>query len=388
MFNQRRYSRPRIQRQSGKYKSNSHSFDMSLLVKKANYQTEIEYIPEHTFADFDLGAQLLGNITSHGYTKLTPIQDQVIPEVLAGHDVVGIAQTGTGKTAAFLLPLIKKAFENRQEKFLIIAPTRELAIQIEDELWKFIQQMRIGSVACVGGMPMFRQIDTLRRGPQFVIGTPGRLKDLYLQRVINFSEYKNVVLDEVDRMLDMGFIKDIDAIMGKTPSPRQTLFFSATLPDEIKSIMSRFLTNPAIIKIQSQKSSDRVNQDIVRTNGKPKIEVLHELLIQDTFQKVLLFGRTKWGIEKLSKELTIRGFKVAAIHGNKRQSQRQRALDDFKNNLVQVLLATDVASRGIDVDNITHVINYDLPESYDDYVHRIGRTGRADKVGSALTFVD
>jgi ATP-dependent RNA helicase RhlE len=388
MFNQRRYTRPRTQRQSGKYRSNSHSFDMSLLVKKASFQSEAEYIPEHAFTDFNLGLQLLSNITFHGYTKLTPIQDQVIPQVIAGHDVVGIAQTGTGKTAAFLLPLIKKAFENRSEKFLIIAPTRELAIQIEDELWKFIQQMRIGSVACVGGMPMFRQIDTLRRGPQFVIGTPGRLKDLYLQRVINFNEYNNIVLDEVDRMLDMGFIKDIDAIMSKTPSPRQTLFFSATLPDEIKSIMNRFLTNPVIIKIQSQKSCDRVNQDIVRTNGKPKIEVLHELLIQDTFQKVLLFGRTKWGIEKLSKELTVRGFKVAAIHGNKRQTQRQRALDDFKNNLVQVLLATDVASRGIDVDNITHVINYDLPETYDDYVHRIGRTGRADKIGSALTFVD
>lgn len=234
---------------------------------------------------------------------------------------------------------------------------------------------------------MYGQIKALYRNPQFVIGTPGRLKDLERQRKLNFNYFRNIVLDEVDRMLDMGFIDDVNDIISKLPSVRQSLFFSATLSPKIQVVMSKFLKNPVIIQIASNVPTANVDQDIIRLNGKPKIEVLHEMLIQRDFAKVLIFGRTKFGIEKLSRELIHRGFKAASIHGNKSQSQRQKAITNFKNDYIQILLATDIASRGLDINNVTHVINYDLPESYEAYIHRIGRTGRAGKRGKAITFI-
>lgn len=345
------------------------------------------FVAKNTFANFDISESLKANITKIGYKTPTPIQDEAIPELLKGSDLIGIARTGTGKTAAFLIPLINKVLKSRNEKVLILAPTRELAVQIRDEFEKFSNGLNLYSVLCIGGVSMHGQIKSLYRNPQFVIGTPGRLKDLERQRKLNFGSFKNIVLDEVDHMLDMGFIDDVDYIVGKLPHERQSLFFSATITPKIAPIMHKFLRNPVTIQIASNAPTTNVKQEIVELNGKPKVDVLHELLIQKEFEKVLIFGRTKHGIEKLSKELIYRGFKAASIHGNKSQSQRQRALTDFKNDYIQVLLATDIASRGLDINNITHVINYDLPESYEDYVHRIGRTGRADKKGVALTFI-
>jgi len=357
-------------------------------VKKAVEQTPEKYIPKHVFSDFDLCGQLKMNIASRGYKEPTPIQDQVIPLLINNKDVVGIAKTGTGKTAAFLIPLINKVYKNKAEKVLIVAPTRELAVQIEAELQSFTKLIHLFSVVCIGGAPIGRQISGLRRNPNFVIGTPGRLKDLENRRILHFSDYSSIVLDEVDRMLDMGFMPDVKHIISRLPKQRQSLFFSATLPEKIRDVVRDFLKNPVSVSIQSDHASTNVDQDVVRVNGGVKVDLLHKLLNQKGFDKVLVFGRTKFGIERLVKDLKRRGFQAASIHGNKTQNQRQRALTEFKQNRIQILLATDIASRGLDIDNVTHVINYDLPESYEDYVHRIGRTGRIDRKGTALTFVD
>ncbi len=365
------------------------SFDPSNLVRKAEpMQEQVEYTPQHTFADFAVSDILKRAIAQRGYSSPTPIQDQAIPVLLQGRDVVGIANTGTGKTAAFLIPLIHKVLANRALKALIVVPTRELAVQIEDEFRAFTRGLQLYSTLCIGGVPIGGQTYRLRSNPQFIIGTPGRLKDLEKRGYLSFGSYTSIVLDEVDRMLDMGFIIDIKYIISKLPPQRQSLFFSATVPDAARDIMRQYLHDPVTISVATRQTAANVNQDVIRTNGKPKIEVLHDLLIKKEFNKVLVFGRTKWGMEKLSKELLTRGFKAASIHGNKSQNQRQRALDLFKSNQVQILLATDIASRGLDIADVTHVINYDLPESYEDYIHRIGRTGRMDKSGTALTFVD
>ena len=363
--------------------------DPALLVKKA--QSPVPHIPfeaTHTFDEFLICDGLKQNIRLRGYASPTPIQGQAIGHLLAGRDVVGIVNTGTGKTAAFLIPLIQKIYLNRSKKVLIIAPTRELAVQILDESRAFTRNLGITSLLCIGGVGMYPQIAGLGRNPHIVVGTPGRLKDLSEQGKLHFSQYSSIVLDEVDRMLDMGFIRDIQFIIGKLPQVRQSLFFSATIPPKAASVMQVFLHNPVTISVKQQELPINVDQDVIKLNGRVKIEVLHDLLITEGVKKVLVFGRTKWGLEKLAKELTIRGFTLAALHGNKNQNQRQRALDLFRQNKVSILLATDIASRGLDIADVTHVINYDLPENYNDYIHRIGRTGRANNKGVALTFVD
>ncbi len=365
------------------------TFDRSLLVRKAQEQVQVEtYIPTHQFKDFPLSDILQRNIAEKGYMTPTPIQDQVISLVLEGKDVVGIANTGTGKTAAFLIPLLNKIINHPQERILIVAPTRELAVQIQDEAKSFARGTNIFSVLCIGGVGLHQQIQGLRRNPQIVIGTPGRLKDLKNQGKLSLATFANIVLDEVDRMLDMGFINDVQFLMSHLLRQRQSLFFSATLSPQIKNIIDTFADRPEMISVKSQETATLVDQDIVRTQGKPKLEVLFDLLRDPKLEKVIIFGRTKWGTEKLSKQLEQRGFLVSALHGNKNQNQRQRALDQFKNNHVKILLATDIVARGIDIDDVTHVINYDLPETYEDYVHRIGRTGRNNKKGSALSFIE
>lgn len=365
------------------------TFDPSFLVKQAvPNKAKEEYIPTHKFADFPVNDQLKQNVLAKGYKTPTPIQDQAIPYILGGKDVVGVANTGTGKTAAFLIPLIDKVINNNTSRVLIVAPTRELAMQVHDELRIFGNGLRLGSALCIGGLSINNQINDLRRRPHFVIGTPGRLKDLDQRKQLNFAHFSTIVLDEVDRMLDMGFIHDVRHIIARLPQKRHSLFFAATITDSVESVMQSFLTKPISVVVKSERAAENVDQDIIRTNGRGKIEVLHELLIKEGFDKVLVFGQTKWGMEKLAKQLHGRGFKVASIHGNKTQPQRQQALKQFRDNHIQALLATDVASRGLDIDNITHVINFDLPQTYEDYVHRIGRTGRADKTGAALTFVE
>lgn len=368
----------------------ARELDFTQFVKKAIQTTETEaFNPKHRFADFEIHSKLKANIVKAGYVHPTPIQDGVIPHILEGRDVIGVANTGTGKTAAFLLPLIHKTFKHATEKVLIVVPTRELALQIEEELRKFSDGSGLRSALCIGGSHMGDQIRSLSRNPSFVIGTPGRLKDLIERKRLHLAEFNNVVLDEVDRMLDMGFINDIKYLVALLKSPRQSFFFSATMPREIAELAKKFSNNPVTITIKSRATSENVDQDIVRVMPKEeKIEVLHNLLLKPEFTKVLIFGRTKHGVEKLAMRLEERGFKADSIHGDKSQSQRQRALRRFKGDEIVILVATDVAARGLDIPDVSHVINYELPENYEDYIHRIGRTGRGSKKGNALTFVD
>jgi len=357
--------------------------------KNAVSKKEEVFVPEHHFTDFSLDERLKSYIAAKGYVEPTPIQDTAIPHVLSGEDVVGIANTGTGKTAAFLLPLITKALADRNETVLIMTPTRELAQQIYAEFRAFTGRLPIFASVCVGGAGIGRQISSLRRNPQFVIGTPGRLKDLLERRALNLSGVKAVVLDEADRMLDMGFIGDMRQILSLVPEKRQTLFFSATLSREIEQLIGEFIHNPVRISVKKQDVATSIEQDVVRVpRGTDKVTILEEFLAKPEFEKVLVFGRTKYGVDKLSKTLSQHGFKVESIHGNKTQGRRQRALDLFKRGHVNVLIATDVAARGLDINSVSHVINFDLPMTQEDYIHRIGRTGRAGKKGIALTFID
>lgn len=348
---------------------------------------EVVYVPDNKFSDFIIDPRLKQNIITKGYVTPTLIQDKTIPQILSGKDVVGIANTGTGKTGAFLIPLIEKVILNKFEKVLVVVPTRELAVQINQELRSFVPNLGIFSTCCVGGASISGQIAELRRSNNFIIGTPGRLKDLVNRRCIDLSKFATIVLDEADRMLDMGFIADMKFIMAKMPAKRHTLFFSATMSREIEALIKQFLNNPVIVSVRTGDTSKNVDQDIVRVVG-DKMETLKTLLKQNDFQKVLIFGKTKHGVEKLSHRLIEQGFKAESIHGDKPHSKRQRALNSFKDNSVTILVATDVAARGLDIPNVSHVINYDVPATYEDYVHRIGRTGRGNKKGIALTFIE
>ncbi|MDB5244730.1 MAG: putative box helicase domain protein [Parcubacteria group bacterium] len=346
------------------------------------------FVPEHTFADFDINAKLKANILGRGYNEPTPIQDKSIPHALLGQDVVGLAETGTGKTAAFLIPLIDKVMKQKGERVLIMAPTRELAVQIEKELAGFAKGLGFRGMVAVGGANIGPQIQQLKHDPAFVIGTPGRLKDLMERRALELSGFGTVVLDEADRMLDMGFIDDMKMILAKMRKERHTLFFSATMSKEIERLVGAFLNQPVVISVKTQDTSRNVDQDVVRIpRGKDKFDVLAEMLKGSDFSRVLVFGRTKFGVEKLAKALSRLHIHAESIHGNKTYGARIRALEAFKSGKVSALVATDVAARGLDIPAVSHVINFDLPSTYEDYVHRIGRTGRGSLKGKALTFV-
>ncbi len=353
-------------------------------------QPTIEDVPiKYNFNDFSIDLKLKQNIENRGYKVPTPIQDQSIIHILNGRDVIGIANTGTGKTAAFLIPLINKIINNRTERVLIVVPTRELAVQIDDDLKSIARGLNISSLLCIGGASIHRQIYCLRQNPSIIIGTPGRLKDLCQTRRLNLFQFKTIVLDEVDRMVDIGFRDDIKYLISLLSQVRQSLFFSATVSSEVNSIIQTFLKNPITVSVKKAEIVPQIKQDVIRVKDKnDKIQKLNSLLKQEEFKKVLIFGRTKWGVERLYQTLQQRGFNVASIHGNKSLNQRLRVLTQFKQNQLRVLVATDVAARGLDIDNVSHVINFDEPSSYTDYVHRIGRTGRADKAGIALTFVE
>jgi superfamily II DNA/RNA helicase len=361
--------------------------DESRFVNKASQDSAPEAKIVNSFKDFGFSEQLSRNLENRNYSTPTPIQDQTIGHILKGRDIIGLANTGTGKTAAFLLPMIEKIYHDKSKKLLIIAPTRELAQQIDDEFRKFSVGLGLYSAICVGGVPIFRQISEIRRNPNFIIGTPGRLKDLKDRGLIDFSRFQYIVLDEIDRMLDMGFVDEIRKVLSELPQNRQSLFFSATLPQKIKELVNQFLHDPVSINVNTGLTAKNIDQDIIRSSEHEKFDRLKDLLIKKELEKVLIFLETKRGVEKLAENLVKDGFKADSIHGDKRQTQRQRALSKFKENEIQILVATDVAARGLDIKNVTHVINYTLPQTYDDYVHRIGRTGRGDQKGYALTFV-
>ena len=352
---------------------------------------EIEYVSKYKFSDFAFGNQLQHNITKKGYQITTSIQDQTITHILEGKDLIGIANTGTGKTAAFLLPIIEHmSGVSLRPSVLIIAPTRELAQQIDDEFRAFAQGLGLYSALVVGGVPVDRQIRDLKRRPHFIIGTPGRLKDLMNRRFIRLDGITTLVLDEADRMLDMGFLPDIRAIVGETPSDRQTLLFSATITPEISAIINNFSKNPVTVSVRTSETNEHIEQDVIEARDKShKVEILTDMLRESQrYDKVLIFGETKFGVQRLSDHLDNSGVASIAIHGNKNQSQRARALKQFKDGRVRVMVATDVAARGLDIPNVSHVINFDTPQTYDDYIHRIGRTGRAGASGKAFTFIE
>lgn len=365
------------------------TFDVSKFINlnPVKPPTEAPYQAKHTFNDFGLDTHLAAAIADMGLVTPSPIQDQVIPLILEGNDVVGLAQTGTGKTAAFLVPVIHKTLKERGRQTLILTPTRELAIQVEQELRKLTPRMNIFSTVCVGGMNIRPQISGLKRKNQFIIGTPGRVQDLIDRGHIKPGGITTVIFDEADRMLDMGFIHDMREILKDIPDERETLFFSATMSKSVEGLVHEFLRKPITVSVRKTDITSSVTQDVVRYEHHNKFDTLVNLLKTEEFSRVIVFGAMKHSVEKLSLELVHAGIKADAIHGNKSHVQRQRALKNFKDGRVQVLVATDVAARGIHVDDVSHVINYDLPGTYEDYVHRIGRTGRSDKSGKALTFV-
>lgn len=379
-------SRPPQQRRRGF----SEQIDFSRFIKRATtVVTQKATTIVNKFSDFALTEILQRNLDKRSYITPTPIQDQAIKPIMAGRDLIGLANTGTGKTAAFLLPLIDKVYKNRSEKVLIIAPTRELALQIDTEFRQFSWDMKIFSAACVGGTPIHKQINNLKRQPNFVVGTPGRLKDLSDRGMIKFNSFTNIVLDEIDRMMDMGFVEEIAAILNTLPENKQSLFFSATMPNKINDLAKKFLKDPITVQVKTGETADNVDQDIVRSFGgrEEKFNKLKDLLKQEDFSKVLIFSETKRDVDRLSDDLCSHGFSADSIHGDKKQRQREKALQLFKSNHINILVATDVAARGLDIKDISHVINYTVPQTYDDYIHRIGRTGRGTSKGVALTFV-
>lgn len=384
MYKHKNYSR---KKNYGSRRHETHTFDPRTVIGDVSSASTEIYEIKNKFSDFILNDRLSTNIESCGFPAPTPIQDQAIPKITSGFDVVGVANTGTGKTAAFLIPLINKVCLDRNSRVLIITPTRELAVQINKEFKSFSPGLNIHSTVCIGGVSIRGQINNLQRNPHFVVGTPGRLLDLVERRKIDFGRFDSIVLDEVDCMLDMGFVHDMNKIISKFPQNRQSLFFAATMNEKVKSVMKKFTANPVMISVKTAEVRTNVRQDIIEIKGRDKSSILRELLKKEEVSKTLIFMRTKRSANVLHQSLSDIGFQTAVLHGNKSQNQRQRSLDKFSQGRVSILIATDVASRGLDIDDISHVINYDLPESYAVYVHRIGRTGRANKTGVALSFV-
>ncbi len=349
-----------------------------------------------SFNDFGLAEPILRALAEEKYVTPTPIQTQTIPIAMQSGDVIGIAQTGTGKTAAFALPILNHLFNKRQRpaqktcRVLVLSPTRELSGQIADSFRAYGRHIRPLAVELViGGVPMNRQVRGMSRGAEVLVATPGRLIDLVNQRAVRLDQVEVLVLDEADRMLDMGFIHDIKRIVAMLPKTRQTLFFSATMPQEITRLADQMLRNPARVAVTPQASTvEKVEQRVILTEKASKPALLAEVLKAETIDRVLVFTRTKHGADKVVRSLAKAGLDAAAIHGNKSQSQRERVLADFRNGRVRTLIATDIAARGIDVDGISHVVNYDLPNIPESYVHRIGRTARAGAAGVAISFCD
>jgi ATP-dependent RNA helicase RhlE len=345
------------------------------------------------FSDLGLATPLLEALAAESYTLPTPIQAQAIPHVLAGRDLLGIAQTGTGKTAAFALPILHRLAAERRPllphscRVLVLAPTRELASQIEDSFQTYGKNLRLTSTVVFGGVDMRRQQRIMARGVDILVATPGRLVDHLGQRTIRLDRVEVVVLDEVDRMLDIGFIHAIRRVMSHVPKQRQSLFFSATLPNDIAALAAELLRNPATVKvIPAATTVERVEQRVVHVDQAAKKAVLAKLMAEPAVTRAIVFTRTKHRADQVTRHLLGAGVEAAAIHGNKSQNNRERALAGFKDGTTKVLVATDIAARGIDVDGVSHVVNFDLPDVAETYVHRIGRTARAGAQGLAIAF--
>ncbi len=367
------------------------TLDPSLLVKEANHSVVAKvFQSERQISDLPISAKLIQALESKGYKKPTEIQDRTLETLLTGRDLLGIAQTGTGKTGAFLVPIIEQLLHKRVNPYaLVVVPTRELALQVEEEFRSMTKGLGLYSACFIGGTNINNNLRALQRNSHVVIATPGRLLDLTDRKAINLGKFKTLVLDEFDRMLDMGFIRDVKRILEAMQQRTQTMLFSATLDKSQQSMINSILKDPVTVKVSTGDSSgDAIDQEVIRLKpGEDKFKVLHGMLSDNEFSKVLLFEETKHRVSRLCMKLNKSGIQAEQIHGNKSQNARQNALKAFKQGRVQVLVATDVAARGLDVSDVSHVINYQVPQTHDSYIHRIGRTGRAGKIGKAYTFV-
>lgn len=348
------------------------------------------------FNELNLNAPILKALESKGYTKPTLIQEKAIPKLLEGHDLLGSAQTGTGKTAAFAIPILQdlssqssQSPSKRPIQSLVIAPTRELAVQIDDNFKTYAKFTNIKTAVIYGGVPQYRQTKKLKNGVDIIVATPGRLLDLINQGYIKLDQVKHFVLDEADLMLDMGMIDDVKKIVKYVPKKRQTMFFSATMPKAIEKLTREILNNPVRVEVAPVSStSERIKQEVYYVDQSNKTNLLLHILKDESLESVLVFSRTKHGADRITQALNNNGHQSQAIHGNKSQKQRQRALNNFKTRKTRILVATDIAARGIDIADLSHVINYNLPEVPETYVHRIGRTGRSGNEGVAISFCD
>jgi ATP-dependent RNA helicase RhlE len=386
----------RTKSSANKQKSNSGNnkeskLDNRSFVKKATPVIETKYNAILHVKDLPVDKRIVENLLTKGYEKPTEIQEKTLSAILDGRNLLGLAQTGTGKTAAFLVPIVNNLLQSSPAfQVLIVIPTRELAVQIEDELKSITKGLKIFSEVFIGGTSVGRDLQKLKRPSHFIIGTPGRLLDMANQGALKFSNFNTLVLDEFDRLLDMGFSNDIKKMVSAMNNRKQTVLFSATEDQGQKKLINELLINPLEVRINRNNSTgDHIDQEIIQVkDGEDKMDLLTALINQPAFQKVIVFAETKRWVSKVCKELKRRGIKSDEIHGNKSQNYRQNALNNFKNEKIKVLVATDVAARGIDVEEVSHVINYQKPKSMDSYIHRIGRTGRAGKSGKAYTFVN
>ena len=389
--------RPRVQASNNRNRNQASpakkvsTLDPSLLVKEAE-QGVVEKVfrSERLVQELPIDSRLKQNLSAKGYNRPTEIQDLTLETLLEGRDILGIAQTGTGKTGAFLVPIIEELLQRRTNHYaLVVVPTRELALQVEEEFRSMSKGLGLFSACFIGGTNINRDLQTLRRNSHVVIATPGRLLDLTDRRAIDLGKFRTLVLDEFDRMLDMGFIRDVNRIMEGMKQRKHTMLFSATLDKSQQNMINTILSNPVTVKVDAgNRSGDSIDQDIIRLKpGEDKFKILKNMLSGDDFDKVLLFEETKHRVSRLCLKLNKAGIPSEQIHGNKSQNARQSALKAFKQGRVRVLVATDVASRGLDISDVSHVINYQVPQTHDSYIHRLGRTGRAGKSGKAYTFV-
>ncbi|MCB0493048.1 MAG: DEAD/DEAH box helicase [Cyclobacteriaceae bacterium] len=383
---------PNHRKQSNRRKGPAVStIDPRLFVKKATPLADATFHPSFKIQDLAVDARIKANLLSKGYIFLTEIQEHSIQPVLEGNDVMGIAQTGTGKTAAFLVPIVNNLLGKPASfQVLVVVPTRELAVQVEDELKSIVKGLNISSACFIGGTSVGKDISRLRRPCHFVIGTPGRLIDLARQNALHFRDFKTLILDEFDRLLDMGFLRDIKTMLAGMTNRKQTVLFSATEETGQKKLIQSLLNNPVEVRVSTGNvTGDHIDQEIVTVKaGEKKLDILVNMFRDEAFHKVIVFAETKRGVSQVRKNLQHAGIRVDEIHGNKSQNYRLKALNDFKSGKIQALIATDVAARGLDISEVTHVINFQPPRDFDSYIHRIGRTGRAGKGGKAYTFIN
>lgn len=380
-----------FRRTQNKSNQKESTLDNRSFVKKAAPKEEVKYVSDRKITDLPVNESIIQNLLKKGYEKPSEIQDKTIEALLKGGDLLGIAQTGTGKTAAFLVPIIQHLLNHKPAfQVLIVAPTRELALQIQDEFKSISAGLNLYSECFIGGTSVNKDRQLLRQPSHVIIGTVGRLMDLANQKALYFEDFSALVLDEFDRLLDMGFSHEIQKMVKAMTHRQQTMLFSATYENSQKALIQSILTNPLEVRVSSgNASADHVDQDIIEVKpNEDKMEVLIGMLKDEAFERVIVFAETKRGVSKVCKALNNAGIRADEIHGNKSQNYRVQALDKFKSNRIQVLVATDVAARGIDVSNVSHVINYQKPKNIDSYIHRVGRTGRAGNSGKAYTFIN